>query len=83
MSRYIDVEPMRDEWMNEVNENIFCPNDFLDSIDNQPDADVEPKRKWIPCSVRLPDKEFEDFKKTHIKAEVVPILATVKKKKLG
>ena len=42
MSRYIDVEPMRDDWLNAVNENIFCPNDVLDSIDSQPDADVEP-----------------------------------------
>ena len=44
MSRYIDVEPMRDDWLHEVNESIFCPNDVLDSIDNQPDADVEPVR---------------------------------------
>ena len=42
MDRYIDVEPMRDDWLNAVNENIFCPNDVLDSIDSQPDADVEP-----------------------------------------
>ena len=42
MSRYIDVEPMRDDWLHEVNESIFCPNDVLDSIDSQPDADVEP-----------------------------------------
>ena len=42
MDRYIDVEPMRDDWLNAVNENIFFPNDVLDSIDNQPDADVEP-----------------------------------------
>ena len=41
MDRYIDVEPMRDDWLNAVNENIFFPNDVLDSIDNQPDADVE------------------------------------------
>ena len=49
MSRYIDVEPMRDDWLHEVNESIFCPNDVLDSIDNQPDADVEPVRHahWI------------------------------------
>ena len=44
MSRYIDVEPMRDDWLPEVNESIFCPNDVLDSIDSQPDADVEPVR---------------------------------------
>ena len=44
MSRYIDVEPMRDDWLHEVNESIFCPNDVLDSIDSQPDADVEPIR---------------------------------------
>ena len=44
MSRYIDVEPMRDDWLHEVNESIFCPNDVLDSIDSQPDADVEPVR---------------------------------------
>ena len=44
MDRYIDVEPMRDDWLNAVNENIFCPNDVLDSIDSQPDADVEPIR---------------------------------------
>ena len=42
MNRYIDVEPMRDDWLNAVNENIFCPNDVLDGIDSQPDADVEP-----------------------------------------
>ena len=59
MDRYIDVEPMRDDWLNEVNESIFCPNDVLDSIDSQPDADAEPKRKWIPCSVRLPECEQE------------------------
>ena len=49
MSRYIDVEPMRDYWSHEVNESIFCPNDVLDSIDSQPDADVEPVRHahWI------------------------------------
>ena len=49
MSRYIDVEPMRDDWLHEANESIFCPNDVLDSIDSQPDADVEPVRHahWV------------------------------------
>ena len=49
MSRYIDADIIRDEWLHEVNENIFCPNDVLDSIDSQPDADVEQVRHahWI------------------------------------
>ena len=49
MSRYIDAEPMRDDWLHEVNESIFCPNDVLDSIDSQPDADVEQVRHahWV------------------------------------
>lgn len=50
MSRCIDADSMRDEWLhNKQNENIYCANDVLDSIDEQPTVDVEPVRhgKWV------------------------------------
>ena len=50
MSRYIDADIIRDEWLHGgENEHIYDTNDFLDSIDYQPTADVEPVRhaRWI------------------------------------
>ena len=45
MSRYIDADAIRDEWLHGgANEHIYDTNDFLDSIDDQPTADVEPIR---------------------------------------
>ena len=45
MSRYIDADIIRDEWLHGgENEHIYDTNDFLDSIDYQPTADVEPVR---------------------------------------
>ena len=39
MSRYIDADKLREEWLQDAEYNA---NDFLDSIDNQPDANVVP-----------------------------------------
>lgn len=50
MSRYIDADVIRDEWLHGgENEHIYDTNDFLNSIDDQPTADVEPVRHahWI------------------------------------
>ena len=45
MSRYIDADIIRDEWLHGgENEHIYDTNNFLDSIDYQPTADVEPVR---------------------------------------
>ena len=50
MSRYIDADIIRDEWLHGgENEHIYDTNDFLDSIDYQPTADVEPVRHAYPC----------------------------------
>ena len=40
MSRYIDADVMRDEWLYES--GTFEPNDVLDSIDCQPTVDAVP-----------------------------------------
>ena len=50
MSRYIDADIIRDEWLHGgENEHIYDTNDFLDSIDYQPTADVEQVRHahWV------------------------------------
>lgn len=41
MARLIDADILRDEWLyNSVNEKAYEPNDFLNSIDEQPTVDV-------------------------------------------
>lgn len=48
--RYIDADKMREEWLeNGENEYVYDTNAVLDSIDDQPTADVvEVKRgKWV------------------------------------
>lgn len=41
MSRYIDADEMRKDWLeNGENEYVYDTNAVLDSIDNQPTADV-------------------------------------------
>lgn len=50
MSRYIDADIIGDEWLHGVeNEHIYDTNDFINSIDDQPTADVKPVRHahWI------------------------------------
>ena len=54
--RYIDADVIRDEWLHGgENEHIYDTNDFLDSIDYQPTADVEPVRHahWVPFNGEL------------------------------
>lgn len=46
----ISRKELRDIWLyNGLNEHIYCTNDVLDSIDEQPAADAEPVRhgRWI------------------------------------
>lgn len=45
MNWIIDAGKMRDDWLHRQNENIYCPNDVLDSIDEQPIVDVIPRTK--------------------------------------
>lgn len=48
--RYIDADKMREEWLeNGENEYVYDTNSVLDSIDEQPTADVvEVKRgEWV------------------------------------
>lgn len=41
MTKYIDVDELREYWLeNGENEHIYDTNDFLESIDNAPAADV-------------------------------------------
>ena len=41
--RYIDADGLREYWLtNGKNERVYNTNDFLDSIDYQPTADVQP-----------------------------------------
>lgn len=50
MSRYIDADIIRNKWLHGgENEYIYDKNDFINSIDDQPDADVKPVRHahWI------------------------------------
>ena len=43
MSRYIDADALRAYWLeNGENEYVYDTNAFLDSIDNEPTADVAP-----------------------------------------
>lgn len=48
MSRYIDADKLRADWLeNGENEYVYDTNAFLDSIDNSPTADVAPVvRGW-------------------------------------
>lgn len=46
----ISRKALRDLWLyNGLNEHIYCTNDVLDSIDEQPAVDAEPVRhsKWV------------------------------------
>lgn len=46
----ISRKELRDLWLyNGLNEHIYCTNDVLDSIDEQPAVDAEPVRhsKWV------------------------------------
>lgn len=50
MARYIDADKMREDWLeNGENEYVYDTNSVLDSIDEQPIADVvEVKRgEWV------------------------------------
>jgi hypothetical protein len=41
--RFIDADDLRECWLNNgENERVYNTNDFLDSIDEQPTADVQP-----------------------------------------
>ena len=56
MPRYINAEALRESWLyNGENERIYDTNDFLESLDDAPTADVEPVRhgRWEygNCSV--------------------------------
>jgi hypothetical protein len=64
--RYIDADGLREYWLtNGKNERVYNTNDFLDSIDYQPTADVQPvvhckgcwKRGTEHCSVNMPYKD--------------------------
>ena len=42
MTRYIDADGLREYWLtNGKNERVYNTNNFLDSIDYQPTADVQ------------------------------------------
>lgn len=51
MARYIDADKMREEWLeNGENEYVYDTNSVLDSIDEQPTADVvevETVKAWL------------------------------------
>lgn len=50
MGDLISRKALRDLWLyNGLNEHIYCTNDVLDSIDEQPAVDAEPVRhsKWV------------------------------------
>lgn len=49
MGDLISRKALRDLWLyNGLNEHIYCTNDVLDSIDEQPGVDAEPVRhaRW-------------------------------------
>lgn len=50
----ISRKELRDLWLyNGLNEHIYCTNDVLDSIDEQPAVDAEPvkRARWKPSPV--------------------------------
>lgn len=50
MARYIDADKMREEWLeNGENEYVYDTNSVLDSIDEQPTADVVEVVKCEDC----------------------------------
>ena len=53
MTRYIDADSLREYWLhNGKNERVYNTNDFLDSIDYQPTADVQPVVHCVKCKYR-------------------------------
>lgn len=65
MPRYIDADKMRDDWLNNgENEYVYNTNAVLDSIDAQPTADVVEvkhgkwKKSW--CDNNLIGHEYEE-----------------------
>lgn len=57
----ISRKALRDLWLyNGLNEHIYCTNDVLDSIDEQPAVDAEPVRheKCELCGRGKPIKAF-------------------------
>ena len=51
--RYIDADGLWEYWLtNGKNERVYNTNDFLDSIDYQPTADVQPVVHCVKCKYR-------------------------------
>lgn len=42
-----------------------------DVVYHQPAADVEPVRRWIPCSERMPEEDYETGNGTQFSADVL------------
>ena len=62
MTRYIDADSLREYWLhNGKNERVYNTNDFLDSIDEQPSADVQPvvHAHWIEHKLTKGGSLFE------------------------
>lgn len=65
MARYIDAEKMREDWLeNGENEFVYDTNAVLDSIDAQPTADVvEVKHgEWIDTGDEILDTTYSGWK---------------------
>lgn len=58
MSRYIDADALREEWLYE--NGTFEPNDVLDSIDCQPTVDAVPVVRCRECKKKF--ARDEDYK---------------------
>ena len=48
--RLIDADAMRDSWIDGANENIYCANDVLSSIDEQPTVDAVEVVRCTKCA---------------------------------
>ena len=52
MSRLIDADAMRDSWIDGVNEPIYCANDVINNIDEQPTVDAVEVVRCKDCVIR-------------------------------
>ena len=61
--RLIDADELRDRWLYDANGNEyeFCPNDVLDSIDDQPTIEAEPVVHAHWEFVPEKDKTIKDY----------------------
>ena len=59
--RLIDADEMRNGWIDGINETIYCANDVLDDIDEQPTVDAVEVVRCEDCRFSQYDLEEQGY----------------------